>query len=279
MQIQTWFQCDSANASQHLFCSGSAVGCSHKSPDKESGNEDAAALIELSSTHGILAVADGIGGQNAGDRAARAVIDSLLEHCRDYERMRASESDGCPETSIRARLLDAIEAANREVLGWGIGAGTTLVVAEYLCGKLRIIHVGDTGALVCSNRGRLKFFTVAHAPVALAVELGLMNESEGLAHEDRNLISNCVGFSEMRIEVGPEMNMAQRDSLLIATDGLFDNLTSDEIVSTVRAGRLKQQSEKLVAIAHRRMLNPASVPSKPDDLTMICFRRSGAVAV
>lgn len=270
MQVHTWFQQDAANTSTISFCGGSAVACSYRSPDKESDNEDAAALIELSSTHGIIAVADGVGGQNAGDRAARAAIGTILKYCKQV----AVESAGNPLTSIRSHLLDAIEAANREVLGWGIGAGATLVVAEYLEGKLRIIHVGDASAMVCSNRGRIKFLTVAHAPVAMAVELGFLNESEGLAHEDRNIISNCVGSSQMKIEVGPGMVMARRDSLLLSSDGLFDNLKTDEIASIIRSGSLKRQTDRLLEKARRRMLKLDAIPCQPDDLTMICFRQS-----
>lgn len=270
MQTHTWFQQESTNSGQLGFCCGSAIAYSYRCPGKETANEDAAALIQLSTAHGILAVADGVGGQNAGDRAAQTTIRTILKYCEDV-------SDGSRHNSlpsIRSRLLDAIEAANREVLSWGIGAGATLVVVEFLAGKLRIIHVGDAGAMICSNRGRIKFFTVAHAPVAMAVELGFLNESEALVHEDRNIISNCVGSTSMKIEVGPEMVMGKRDSLLLASDGLFDNLKTDEIVALIRAGALPNQTEKLFEKARRRMSNRDATPCKPDDLTMICFRQS-----
>jgi len=106
------------------------------------------------------------------------------------------------------------------------------------------------------------------------VESGLLSESDAIHHDERNLINNCVGDKEMRIEIGPAIPMKPRDTLLLASDGLFDNMLNDEIVETIRKGRLISQTEKLVEMANRRMTRPADkAPSKPDDLTVICFRR------
>lgn len=263
MTIRTWFSEIASDVEQSTFCGGAVVGCSIRSPDKQTPNEDAAALIQLSPTHGVLAVADGIGGQNAGDRAARATIDAIVEHCE-----RAN-----PGERLRMHLLDAIESANRKILSWKLGAGATLVVAEYRAGEVRIIHVGDAGALICSNRGNIKFMAVAHAPIAMAVEIGVLNEEEALVHEDRNIISNCVGAEEMKIEIGPRLPMAKRDTLVLASDGLFDNLTSEEIALMIRTGELKKQVTRLTETARFRMLDDSEVIGKPDDLTILCFQQ------
>ena len=124
-KTETFFQQEATDVQLADFCGGVIAGCSYQSPDKETANEDAAAWIQLSKNHGVLVVADGVGGQSAGDRAARTAIESVVEHCQD----------STDETSLRAEILDAIEAANREVLSWGIGAGSTIVVAEYLSGN------------------------------------------------------------------------------------------------------------------------------------------------
>ena len=261
MISRTWFKEVASNAEQISFCGGTAVGCSFRSPDKETHNEDAAALIELSPNHGVLAVADGIGGQNAGDRAAKTAIQSIIDHCRKAE----------AGSRLRMHLLDAIESANRKILKWRLGAGATLVVAEYRDGSVRIIHVGDAGAIVCSNRGKLKFMAVAHAPIAMAVEIGFLNEPEALVHEDRNIITNCVGAADMKIEIGPRLKMAARDTLVLASDGLFDNLTSEEITGSIRAGQFTTQAGHLVELSRSRMIDENGSIGKADDLTILCF--------
>jgi serine/threonine protein phosphatase PrpC len=80
----------------------------------------------------------------------------------------------------------------------------------------------------------------------------------------------------MRIEIGPFVDMAPRDTLLLASDGLLDNLLPDEIVEFVRSGPLDLAVGALVAEAQRRMaaVPNGTEPCKPDDLTVIAYRAS-----
>ena len=52
------------------------------------------------------------------------------------------------------------------------------------------------------------------------------------------MLFNVIGSSDMRVEVGPALQLAARDTVLLASDGLFDNLYIDEIVDTIRRGPL-----------------------------------------
>jgi serine/threonine protein phosphatase PrpC len=106
----------------------------------------------------------------------------------------------------------------------------------------------------------------------MAVEIGVMDENEALRHEDRHLITNFVGSHEMKIEIGPRLSMATRDTLVIGSDGLFDNLTTDELVNRIRAGNLYKQVAQMISMIVGRMTHADECPSKPDDLTLICFR-------
>jgi serine/threonine protein phosphatase PrpC len=77
----------------------------------------------------------------------------------------------------------------------------------------------------------------------------------------------------MRIEMGPPVELAPRDTLLLASDGLFDNLFADEIVEAIRSGPLDNSIGSLVEAAQGRMATSGgTTPSKPDDLTVIAFR-------
>ena len=57
----------------------------------------------------------------------------------------------------------------------------------------------------------------------------------------------------MRVEVGPALQLAVRDTVLLASDGLFDNLYIDEIVDTIRSGPLTAAADRLVARVQARM--------------------------
>ena len=137
----------------------------------------------------------------------------------------------------------------------------------------RPYHVGDSEILVVGQRGRIKLQTVSHSPVGYAVEAGLLTQKEALHHDDRHLVSNLIGSPDMRIEVGSPMVLAPRDTVLLATDGLFDNLTVREIVKMIRAGPLLDAASALIRACESRMQSPgAGTPSKPDDVTFILYR-------
>jgi serine/threonine protein phosphatase PrpC len=125
---------------------------------------------------------------------------------------------------------------------------------------------------VVGQRGRVKSRTVDHTPTGYAMEAGVMNEREALRHDERHLVFNMVGTSEMRIEIGPSLQLSARDTIVIATDGLFDNLTLESILNRVRKGPLERGVAEVAASARKRMTSGVQ-PSKPDDLTVVAYRR------
>jgi serine/threonine protein phosphatase PrpC len=247
---------------------GIAICCSHRAPEKTTPNEDAAGVFCTESGQVVLVVADGVGGGNCGDRAAETVVLTVARTLSEAACRRP------PPESLRTEILDAIESANNEILSWGIGAAATAAAVKIQNGHIRSFHAGDTRVLLSSNRGRVKYSTICHSPVALAVESGLMGESEALRHEDRNVITNCVGSRTMRIEIGPSIRLNRRDVLLIGSDGLFDNAVTAEIVESVRRGKLAAGCQALEGLVQRRMRREQP-PGKPDDLTFVCFRQAG----
>jgi serine/threonine protein phosphatase PrpC len=216
---------------------------------------------------GVIAVADGFGGQPAGEQAARLALESLAHAVEG-----ALESDG----TLRAGILNGFEKANDAVKDLGVGAATTLVALEIDNDQARPYHVGDSMALIVGQRGKLKLQTVSHSPVGYAVEAGWLPEHEALHHEDLHIVSNMVGSPEMRIEIGPSLRLRPRDTVLLASDGLFDNIPTPEITELIRTGPLIKVARLLAAECHRRMCSPdTGQPSKPDDLTFALFRRHG----
>lgn len=77
----------------------------------------------------------------------------------------------------------------------------------------------------------------------------------------------------MRVEIGPRITLAPLDTLIIASDGLFDNLHIEEIKDIIRAGPLPSAAEHLVQTCRDRMTQISeTLPHKPDDLGFILFR-------
>jgi serine/threonine protein phosphatase PrpC len=176
---------------------------------------------------------------------------------------------------LRDAILDGIEKANRQILNKSSGAATTLAAIEIQSNSIRPYHVGDSMIMLCGQRGKVKLQSIAHSPVGYAVESGLLDENEAIHHEERHLISNVVGSSDMSIEIGTLRKLAPRDTLIVASDGLFDNLYLTEIIDIIRTGKLTTSANSLIELTLERMQHPkADSPCHPDDLTFILFRRT-----
>lgn len=249
----------------HDVALGKAEVRTAKSPDRDSPNQDSAAVIVFKDGRVLLAVADGVGGSRAGREASNLLVRKLAEHVGAREN----------HESARAPILDALEEANQCLQRDLAGAATTLALVELADGLARPYHVGDSELLIVGQRGRVKLQTVSHSPTGFAVEAGIMNEHEAIHHDERHIISNVVGAPDMRIEMGTAIELAAYDTLLLATDGLFDNLLSSEIIETIRKGPLHLAADRLFAKARQRMTREdARGPSKPDDLSLILYRRN-----
>jgi serine/threonine protein phosphatase PrpC len=245
---------------------GEVAVFSCRSPARKAPNEDTAGIIATTEDCAVLAVADGVGGAPSGQHASAAAVTCLVEAVR--RAMREGQD-------VRGGILNGFETANERVLGLGVGAATTLTVAEIRGRYARVYHAGDSLVLVTGQRGRTKLQTIPHSPVGYGVESGLLDAKDAMLHEERHVISNTVGSADLRIDVGLPVELARRDTLVLASDGLSDNLHTDEIVATVRKGPLRQAARRLAERALERMEGgQEGEPSKPDDLTFVIFRRA-----
>ena len=232
---------------------------------KDRPNEDSAAIIPVNDDYLLLVVADGVGGMAGAQRASNLTVEMIREAVT-----------GLDETSggrLRSAILDGIETANQKILDLGTGSASTVALAEIGPGYVRTYHVGDSLLLICGQRGKLKLVTTPHSPVGFAMEAGLLNEKEALQHAELNLIFNVVGSSDMRIEIGSELPLDAYDTLLVASDGLTDNVLQEEMTKAIRSGPLDTGLQELTRLAQGRMANDVEgKPSKPDDYTVILYR-------
>ncbi len=178
------------------------------------------------------------------------------------------------DRELRNALLDGLEEGHRRIRELGAGAGTTVAAVEVGTESLRPFSVGDSMILHVGRRGAVEWRNVPQSPIGYAVEIGLLDEREALHHPDRNLVLNVVGSPGMWVEVGSRAELEKGDTVLVATDGLADNLHLEEIAAALSEGPLAAAVKELTAEALRRMSSPApGHPSKPDDLTLVAFRR------
>jgi serine/threonine protein phosphatase PrpC len=242
-----------------------AAVISLRKPERDGPNEDAAGLISIGEEAGVAVVSDGAGGHPGGAEAAKLAVQAVCSSVAEL---------GADVANLRGAIINGFEAADRAISALGTGAAATLAVVEVHGHKMRSYHAGDSMVLVTGQRGRIKWQTIPHSPVGYAVEAGLLDAGDALHHEDLHIVSNLLGAKDMRIELGATLSLARRDTVVLASDGLSDNLHLDEIVERMRKGPLLRALDDLADLGRRRMQAPSDgAPSKPDDLTFIAIRR------
>ncbi len=266
-EIWCWAQPEGQVATQVEAGRGQCVAYVQKAPTRatDDGCQDAAAVISWVDTASVLVVADGVGGHRDGAMAARLAVELITSKLVDQQ------PDGL---SVQSTVLAGIEAANQQLIEQRGGAATTILVAVLEGDELRSLHAGDSELLVVGQRGKLKHQTFSHSPVGYGLEAGLIEAGDGLDHEDRHLISSCVGMEGMRIEVASAIPLAARDTVVLASDGLWDNLHAAEVAEVVRKGPLLVAVRELVERCQQRMRGEdEAVTGKPDDLSILLYRR------
>ena len=180
---------------------------------KVRANNEDALLVGEGRDETLFAVADGIGGFEAGEVASRIAVDVLKE----------LEPDGSFETAIRE--------ANRRILAVGrgderlSGMGTTIVAARFGGTreepKAEIAHVGDSRAYLLRG-GELRPVTEDHSLVAELVRSGDLTRAQAAEHPQKNLITRALG-AENEVEVDTVVLPVEAwDRFLLCSDGLTD---------------------------------------------------------
>ncbi|MEM1068586.1 MAG: protein phosphatase 2C domain-containing protein [Planctomycetota bacterium] len=257
-----YVEADMPSADATPLGTGQAVTLCRRCPGKSEPNDDSAAVIQTSWGAIVLVVADGVGGSPHGHRASAIAVQTVAQKVLA----------AAPNADLRACVLDGIEQANQSILKLSIGAATTLAVVEVQERVARGYQVGDSTMLIVGQRGALKWKSTSHSPVGYAIEAGMLDESDAMLHDERHVVSNLVGSREMHIEIGPAQPLAIRDTIIVGSDGLFDNARIEEVIQRGRCGKLSKRIKQLDDLATERMMqNQPNQPGKPDDLSVILY--------
>ena len=195
---------------------------------------------------GLLIVADGMGGQAAGDLASRLCVETMVDS------IQASSKTG----AVRV-LSEAIRNANTAVTSKASsdpaldGMGTTLVAAVPENGSLIIANVGDSRMYLLDD-DRIEQITHDHSLVEEMVRAGKLKREQARNHPKKNIITRAIG------EPGdPEIDffdvaLNRGDIALLCSDGLSNMVEDEQIFRIVRTSEsLQDAGSKLVDAANR----------------------------
>lgn len=212
----------------------------------------------------LFAVADGVGGAQAGEVASGIAVEVL--------------DGGLPDGAgtVEARLAGLVREANRRVYERATsdealsGMGSTLTAAYLGEEELTVAHVGDSRAYRW-REGRLELLTQDHSLVGEFVRQGRLTESEAAAHPHRNVITRALG-SGPEVEVDTHTWRAQDgDVYLLCSDGLAPTIRDEELQRILGAGT------PLPATV-RALVDAANAAGGPDNITAVLFRVEGVGA-
>jgi protein phosphatase len=213
----------------------------------------------------LFAVADGMGGAQAGEVASR-IAASAFER-----RQRLSR-----EEPAEGQLEEIAQTANREIHQLAqedssrAGMGTTLTAAMVRGDEVALGHVGDSRAYVLRD-GQLKRLTKDHSLVEELRRQGRLTEEQAEEHPQRSIITRALG-PEPSVNVDT-MTFAARDGdvFLLCSDGLTTMVSDDEIRQILVESRtLRGAVNKLVEAANRG--------GGRDNITAVAFRVADADA-
>lgn len=208
-------------------------------------NEDSA-LVAPTSSGRLLAVADGMGGHNAGDVASEtalaAFVDDLGETLADADPATALErSAEAADERVREK---AAEDPDRE------GMGTTLVAALVCDESATVVNVGDSRAYSVADDA-IEQVTVDHSLVQELVDSGEITEAEAETHPQRNVVSQALGAAETIDPDSFTLEFGAEETLLLCSDGLTEEV-SESTIQEVVAGSptVEDAADELVATAN-----------------------------
>ncbi len=242
------------------FLKGELVYFAHQCPDQKAVNGDCVGVFQDSSTAGVIALADGAGGTPGGNKASGVCVETFLDELNQKK------------LALRERIINGFEISNKKLLEQRTGSLSTLFAVEIDGNEVRSYHAGDSMILVCGGKGLIKLKTLSHSPAGHAKEAGMIQDEAELPIEERQVVTNLVGISGMRIEVGSSLELTQKDTVLICSDGITDNLSIDAVCEIIRKGELEDCAMKLIEATLSVMNDTQNQNSKPDDYSFVLYR-------
>lgn len=173
----------------------------------------------------LFAVADGMGGHEAGEVASEITINTLNDLSSSI-----TDADSLARAVVAANL-NVIKAPSQGIGREGMG--TTLTAAVLDNERLLIAQVGDSRAYLL-HEGALQQLTRDHSLMADMIEAGQLTEEEARVHPNRSVITRAIGSDPHMQPDLYEINVETGDRLLLCSDGVCTMIKDPEIASIMR---------------------------------------------
>ena len=221
-----------------------------------SQNEDA---VAVDGSRGLVVLADGMGGHNAGEVASSTAIAVIMTEMRNSldQHVHLTVDAQTGQSEAQKLLRDNIAKANSSIYQTSLsesrysGMGTTLVIALFNDNKVTVAHLGDS-RLYRLRGEELKQMTKDHSLLQAQIDSGLITAEQARESARKNIVLGALGIAA---EVEPEIHgydTLQGDIYLLCSDGLSDMVSDEDIALALRTfdADLKHCAQQLVQMAN-----------------------------
>jgi serine/threonine protein phosphatase PrpC len=210
----------------------------------------------------LFAVADGMGGAQAGELASSLAAAALKDDTADREGGEQRVDELIQEANRRVYQRQSQDAA-------ASGMGTTMTVALVEDGRVAIGHVGDSRAYLIRDR-RLEQLTEDHSLVAELVRSGKLSPEEAEGHPQRSVITRALG-TDPDVDVDTfSVETKPGDLFLLCSDGLTSMVDDEKILSEIERNRPD------LPAAAKALVRAANKGGGEDNITVIFFEIADA---
>ncbi len=229
---------------------------SSKNTDPDYENEDA--LFYMTTNSGmVFGIADGAGGHAKGKEASEIASKEIVNSQAFF-----NSSDVNP--------LHVIERINNKVLDLKVGARSTLLFIQIDQNVFRSYSVGDSEVIYWNGLGAQVYSNIPHSTVGYRVQAGDLSQEKSLEQPDRNIVTNLIGDDSIRIEATSAMELKKGHTILVGTDGLFDNISHNELSGLATSGAFEKSFDNIV----QKCLNRKNTDwIKDDDIAFVLLRK------
>lgn len=207
---------------------------------------------------GIFAVADGVGGLEAGEIASAVAVNTLRQWWDDailqpdYER------------ALSQTLQENIHRINLEMLNYQYNMATTLSVLLILDDRYYILHIGDSRIYRYRNRMTDDVFeqlTLDHSSVVTA------SDRNGVPYQ-KGVLTDCLGRMSKEGYYSASDEIRQNDLFLLCSDGIYKTQSDKEIK------RIISRNQKNPAETCNMLINGAKIKGETDNISAIAVKLS-----
>jgi protein phosphatase len=240
-----------------------------------SHNEDS---VTYDAELGLVVLADGMGGYNAGEVASGIAVSVLASEVRHrLEEARPGELNDAGEELGVLLLIDNVKKANLSIFHAAqsqpqyAGMGTTIVTALFYDDRVAVAHVGDSR--MYRLRGEdFEAITRDHSLLQEQIDGGMISKADARLSKNKNLVTRAVGIDA---DVQPELHVHEvmvGDIYLLCSDGLNDMVEDEDIGATL------QMMQNNLPLAATQLIQLANDNGGRDNVSVILVKVKGRFA-